>query len=110
MNYLTLARYAESFLRPLARAVDDPGQEAILLRRLGYAPPAGVSYLGPLKPLIQAISDTADTLASDTGLDAAAIAKLARDLIETIQAISALLASLHDKLPADAAGSSLVTG
>lgn len=110
MNYLTLARYAESFLRPLMRAVDDPGQEVILLRRLGYSPPAGVSYLGPFKPLIQTISDTADALASDTGLDSAAIAKLARNLVDTIRAIAALLAGLRDQLPAGAAGSSLVTG
>jgi hypothetical protein len=107
MNHLTLARYAESFLAPLARAVTDPAEESDLLRRLGYSPPPGVTYLGALDPLIQTVAETAETLASDTGLDAPAIAELALNLVDAVQAIADLVTSLRDKLPAGPAGSSL---
>ncbi|MFG3019432.1 DUF6603 domain-containing protein [Streptomyces sp. NPDC048254] len=105
MNELTLARYVESFLRPLTAAVDDPGRESALLAMLGYTPPAGVSYLGVLKPLVGKFADTANTLAG--GADAT---KLVGDLIDAITAIADLAGNLASHLPGGAAGSPLVTG
>jgi uncharacterized protein DUF6603 len=108
MNELTLARYAESFLQPVARAANDPTEEAYLLERLGYSLPPGVSFLSVLKPLIKAVTDIAEGLADDGGLDSSEIAQLVQDLIETIQAISNLVTNLQSQLPAGASGSALV--
>ena len=109
MNQITLAKYLQSFLQPLAAAAADPVEEARLLARMGYAAPPGVAFLGSLAAVIEVGFDVAELLAEEEGSESGAAGRLVGDIIDAVQAVSNTVTNLQGSLSGGAAGSSLVT-
>ncbi len=109
MNQITIARYVQSFLRPLASATADGDEEARLLARLGYAAPPKVRFLGSLAAVIKVGADAYELLADEDGSDSGAVGRLVSDIIDAVQSVSNTVTDLEASLDGGAAGSALVT-